>query len=230
MKALSRIKSLSIISLAATLFLAGNAAAQHEESERVPGGPRWEVWLALSSWPTLNELQPAAGGSFKGTGYGLGGAAHWPVRRFDNSELLLGFEGAIMATDSDVPVALDELLARHLYLAASGKYVLGEKRSFSLDAGIAFHLVDITQLETDYAFGVEFENWEESAAGAYVGVTWEPGGSQPEKSSGLSVAFKVHFVEFGTVRDEDTYLVPVLGPDAGTLSGPYSLQIGYRWR
>jgi len=33
------------------------------------------------------------------------------------------------------------------------------------------------------------------------------------------------------VRDEEVFLAPLLGPDAGPLDGPlYMLQIGYSWR
>ncbi len=231
MNVLSRAKSLSVILLAASLFLAGNVAAQYDESETAPGGPRWDVWLALSSWPGLNDLQPVAGGSFKSTGYGLGTSVHWPVKQLDNSNLLLGFEAAISATDSDVPVVLDDLLARHMYLGVSGKYSIGKSRGFSLDAGLGYYLVDIAQLESDYAVGVEFKSWEESAAGAFVGATWDLGAGQPDRDAGLSLAFKVHYADFGTVRDEDTYFTPVLGPDAGVLDGPsYVFQIGYSLR
>ena len=51
------------------------------------------------------------------------------------------------------------------------------------------------------------------------------------KTSGLSLGFKVHFVDFGNVYDENTFIVPILGDDAGSLSGPvYMLQIGYGGR
>lgn len=215
--------------IAASLLLIRTASAEGSAAEPPKLGVRKEVWVTTSSWPTLSDLQPAVGGSFNSIGYGLGAAAHWPVRQFGDRALLLGVEGEITATDSDIPVALDDLLARHAYVAISGKYVIGKSRSFSLDGGIALHLADIVQLESDYAV-VEFESWEDSAIGAYVGATWEPGAARPDKRSGLSLGLKVHFVDFGSVRDEDIYSAPILGADAGDLAGPYHIQIGYRWR
>lgn len=223
-------RTLTLIATA-SLAVFSTASVGQELPTEASAGIRYEAWLALPSWPSLNDLQPEAGGSFKQIGYGIGAAAHWPFRRLDNSELLLGVEGAIMATDSDVPVLLDDLLARHGYLAVSAKWMLGSARNVSLDAGLAYHLVDIAQLETDYNRAGEFESWEESAPGLLVGATWNVGARTPDQNSGLSLGLRVHFVDFGTVRDEEVFFMPVLGADAGDLSGPlYVLQIGYRWR
>jgi hypothetical protein len=217
--------------IAGSLALAGTAAAQYEAPEDDSTDIRWEAWLALPSWPSLNDLQPAAGGSFKQIGYGIGAAAHWPVRQLEHGELMLGIEGAIMATDSDVPVFLDDLLARDAYLGVSAKWRMGKARKFSLDAGLAYHLLDISQLDSNYNTGFEFESWEESTAGFFLGTSWDVSAGRPGKDSGLSLGLKVHFLDFGTVRDENVFITPVLGPDAGELDGPlYALQIGYRWR
>jgi len=231
MKATFEIKRTLLLLIAGSLSVVGTAAAELESRAESPVGVRAEAWLALPSWPSLNDLQPAAGGSFKQIGYGLGAAAHWPVRQLGNGDLMLGIEGAIMATDSDVPALLDELLARHGYVAVSAKWMAGRARNVSLDAGLGYHLVDIAQLETDYRSAGEFETWEESAVGLFVGATWDAGASKPGGDGGLSLGLKVHFVDFGTVRDEDVFIRPVLGTDAGELAGPiYALQIGYRWR
>lgn len=229
-----RILKDSILLILASAVLTNAASAQTDVAERRTGsamGIRSEAWLALPSWPGLQDLQPAAGGSFKQVGYGLGGAAHWPFRKLGNSDLMLGFEGVIMATDSDTPVLLDDLLARHGYLAVSAKWMVGEARNVSLDAGLGYHLVDIAQLDTDYRSSLEFESWEETAVGFFVGATWDAGAGRPGRNSGLSLGLKVHFVDFGTVRDEDVFFTPVLGTDAGELDGPlYEVQIGYYWR
>ena len=46
----------------------------------------------------------------------------------------------------------------------------------------------------------------------------------------MMMSLKVHFVDFGTVRDEG-FLPATLGQDAGRLTGPvYMYQLGYRWR
>ena len=50
--------------------------------------------------------------------------------------------------------------------------------------------------------------------------------------TGLFVGFRVHFVDFGRVYDEDFVPgLPALGADAGTLKGPlYLLRVGYSSR
>ncbi|MDH3362132.1 MAG: DUF1799 domain-containing protein [Gammaproteobacteria bacterium] len=213
------------------LAFAADAAAQYEEYESTRTGIRSEVWLALPSWPSLADLRPVAGGSFEGIGYGIGAAAHWPLRQRGNGTLMLGVEGVVMATESDIPVYLDELLARDAYLAVSAKWMMGKAQNASLDFGLAYHLLDIAQLDSDYYAAVEFESWEESATGFFIGAGWDIGAGKPGKNSGLSLGLKVHFVDFGIVRDEDIFVAPVLGRNAGDLGGPiYSLQIGYRWR
>lgn len=214
-----------------SLVLAADAAAQYEEYESPRAGMRTEVWLVLPSWPSLADLRPVVGGSFNELGYGIGAAAHWPLRQRENGTLLLGFEGAVMATESDIPAYLDELLARDAYLAVSAKWMMGKTRSASLDVGLAYHLLDIAQLDSGYSVAVEFESWEESAAGFFIGAGWDVGAGKPGKNGGLSLGLKVHFVDFGIVRDEDIFVAPVLGSNAGDLGGPiYALQIGYRWR
>ncbi len=217
--------------VACALLATSGARSQELQPEDLVDGPRWELWLALSSWSGLSDLEPAAGGSFDTTGYGIGMAAHWPMMASENSELLLGVEGVIMAHDSSIPVLLDDFLARDAYIGVSAKWMMGEARNVSLDAGLTYHLLDMAQLDTNYYYNAEFQNWEENAAGIFIGGTWDVGAGRPGKNSGLSLGLRVHFVDFGTVRDEDVFFRPVLGDNAGDLSGPLvALQIGYRSR
>lgn len=219
-----------LLCTAAWLVLTGGATAQSEAPADTPAHGRMELWLAVPGWPGLSDLEPAAGGTFDDYGLGLGGAFHWPLQRY-GGRLMLGIEGAIHAVESNVPVYLDNLLARDGYLAVTTKWLPGQKRSLSLDAGIAVHQLDITQLESGYYRFFEFQSWEKIALGALLGVTWDVGGGRPGANRGLSLGLRVHLVDFGTVRDEDIFIAPVLGTNAGDLSGPiYVLQTGYRWR
>ena len=213
------------------LLVAGPVGAQYDEPDPKPTGPRMEAWLALSSWPSLTDLEPVVGGSFKGTGFGLGASGHWAFRQTGNGMLMLGFETAIIATDSDIPVVLDDLLARRLYLAASAKYLMGEARNLSLDAGFGFHLVDIAQLSSDYRSGSEFETWEETAVGPFVGLTWDIETEDVSNGSAVTFGLRAHFLDFGTVRDEAVLGSVIFGSSGGELDGPmYEVRIGYRWR
>ena len=66
---------------------------------------------------------------------------------------------------------------------------------------------------------------------AFVGATWDFGKRDAASSGGLSLGFKVHFVDFGRVYDEDVFIRGLLGNNAGNLDGPvYMLQIGYSMR
>lgn len=219
-----------ILCVAAWLVLTGAAAAQAEAPEDTVVRGRTELWLSVPGWPGLSDLAPAAGGTFDDYGLGLGGAFHWPVQRY-GGRLMLGIEGAIQAIESNVTAYLDDLLARDGYLAVTTKWLPGQSQSLSFDAGIAVHQLDITQLGSGYYPFFEFQSWEKIALGALLGVTWDVGGDRPGAQRGLSLGLRVHLVDFGTVRDEDILIAPVLGTNAGDLSGPiYVLQIGYRWR
>lgn len=214
---------------ACVALLAVGEAAVADEPEVRPGNLRWEVWLGVSSWPALGELQPEAGGDFDELGFGLGGALHWPVAKFENSDLMLGIDASIDSIDSKIPGIYDNLLDRHLYLGSSVKWLLGESRGFSVDAGLGYHLVDIVQINTNiFLDSVEYEIWEESAPGAFIGASWDIAAARSGRRRGLSLGLKVHFADFGIVRDEDIPFSPILGTNAGALDGPlYVFQVGY---
>lgn len=215
----------------ANLVLANTGVAAQPGDAPRSKAMRSEVWLAVTSWPALGELSPVVDGSFDPVGYGLGGALYWPLKSMPAGDLSIGIEGAIMATESNIPVLLDELMARDGYIAASLKWTPARARTLTLDAGLAYHLLDITQLETDYNILAEFESWEESALGPHLGVTWNPGAGEAGRSKGMTLGLRAHFLDFGTVRDEEVLGSAVLGRDAGDLAGTLLvLQLGYRWR
>ena len=89
---------IAIVVLALAQLLPNNALADEE----IAAGMRADISLDLPIWPTLADLDPASGGSFDATGFGIGASAHWPLRRFENSDLLIGIDGTIAATDSSV--------------------------------------------------------------------------------------------------------------------------------
>ena len=214
----------------ATAFLLVTCPAIAASDPAIPAWGRYEVWMGVSDWPALGDLQPLVSGGFDTTGLGLGGAIHAPLHRFDHSDLLIGIDGFIIGTDSNISGFIDDLMARHLYLGASLKWAFGEARNVHLDGGLGYHLVDMAEVSSEY-FGVEHEVWETDRVGAFVGATWDIGAGHTGRRSGLSVALKVHFVDFGNVRDEDVLFTPLLGEDAGNLGGPiYLLQIGYSSR
>lgn len=191
---------------------------------------RGEVWLGISSWPSLGDLQPLADGRFGTQGLGIGGAFHLPVKQLNGSELLAGIDGFIIASDSNISGFIDDLMARRLYLGVSLKWAFGSARNLQLDGGFGYHLVDIAEVSTQY-LGIEHEAWEAHQLGAFAGATWDIGAGREHRRSGLSLALKVHFADFGAVRDEDVLFTPLLGEGAGKLDGPYYvLQIGYSSR
>lgn len=201
-------------------------------AENVPqnDSSRWDVALELPIWSSLQDLTPAAGGSYDSIGAGLGGAWHFAVRRYENSTLLLGVDGFIAATDSNIAGSYETLLARQLYIGASVKWLMGASRNWSVDGGIGYHEIDMAQVDYSLRGTYEAEHWSRSRAGVWVGLTWDAGAGRPGRRSGLSLGIRAHFADFGTVADEDPNYF-ALGDDAGKLTGPMIvLRIAYSGR
>ena len=210
--------------LAFGLLLTGQISAAADS------GRRAEIWLGVHSWAALSDLNPEAGGSFDDVGFAIGGGIHWPVKRFTNSTLLIGVDGALMSTGSSIPGITDELISRQLYLAPSVRWHFGDAEQYSLDAGVGFHLLDLAEVSSYGSATLEVEHWEETAVIPYIGASWDVPRKQ-KKATRFSLGVKVHFADFGVVQDEDPLLPPTLGPDAGELSGPsIVLHAGVSWR
>lgn len=193
-----------------------------------PGNARFEIWLGPTSWPAAENLLPLANGSFEPVGLAVGGAIHGRIRQGRNSDLLVGVDGHISVHDSDVQGPFESLVLSDAYLGLSGKWRFGPARTFSLDAGLGVHFADIADIPIAFLGTVELDAWEANRLGGYVGATWDIGASRADKSRGFFLGFKVHYVDFGDVRDDEVFFEPVLGTNAGQLDGPiYMLQIGY---
>ena len=191
---------------------------------------RFEMAIGAHSWPALTELEAAAAGEFDEVGFNITLAAHWPVRRFADSELLAGLDLGILTNDSNIRFITESVTARNAYLVPSMKWMFGHRHRYSLDAGLGYYIQDIAEVMVEYPLYAETVLWEEASPGGYVGGTLDFRGGDPSRSRGFMLSLKVHFVDFGTVRDEGR-LPPTLGQDAGSLAGPiYVAQFGYRWR
>ncbi len=218
---------IAIVALALVQVIVNTASAD----ERAESGMRADISVDLPIWPALKELEPQARGSFDAIGFGFGASAHWPVARYANSELLLGIDGTIAATDSNISGFLGDLMARQLYLGGSVKWMFGEARNVSLDLGLGFHELDIAEVDSDWWGTLEIERFGESAVGGFVGGTWDIGAGRADHDGGLMVALRVHFTDFGRVSDDSGFVSNLLGSDAGSLDGPlYMLRIGYSSR
>ncbi len=202
-------------------------AATAEAEEELPG-QRWEVTLNLHNWDALADLQPPAGGSFDTVGVGFAGAMHWPVKRFKSSELMLGAGVGIMASESSTPGLVDDLLVRQLFVSPSVKWIFGDQQHISLDAGIAYHLLDISEVDSGYgATGLVVKYFQKNTTTPFIGATWDINAGRTEMAAAFSIGLKVYFVDFGTVRDDDSLLPPTLGQNAGKLDGTMIvLQLG----
>lgn len=191
---------------------------------------RYEIAIGAHTWPGLADLDSAREGKFDEAGFNISLAAHWPVKRFSDSELLAGIDLGLFSNESNIRFISDTVTARNGYIAPSVKWMFGNRHRFSLDAGIGYYLQDITEIAGEYPMIWETQLWEEEAVGAYLGGTMDFRGGDPARSRGAMMSLKVHFVDFGTVQDE-SFLPPTLGQDAGRLAGPvYMYQVGYRWR
>lgn len=231
MKTLNKGKCRVLTGLAAALLIPGGAALAEDDVEWVTTSRgRYEIAIGAHSWPGLAQLDVAAGGDFDQTGFNISLAAHWPVKRFADSEVLAGIDLGLFTNDSDIRFIFESLTARNGYLVPSVKWAFGQRHRYSLDAGVGYYLADIAEIFSDYPLYGETVLWEAGAVGGYLGGTIDFRGGEPSRSRGMMMSLKVHFVDFGIVRDEDRLLL-TLGQDAGRLSGPvYMYQVGYRWR
>ena len=216
--------------VAAMLIPDSVALAQDDVEWVTTSRGRYEIAIGAHSWPGLGDLDVAAAGGFDQAGFNINLAAHWPVKRFADSELLAGIDLGLFANDSEIHYIFDSLTARNGYLVPSLKWMFGQRHRYSLDAGLGYYLADIAEIFSDYPLYGETVLWEEGAVGGYLGGTIDFRGGEPSRSRGMMMSLKVHFVDFGTVRDGD-WVLPALGQDAGRLGGPvYMYQVGYRWR
>lgn len=190
---------------------------------------RYELWAGPISWPGLDNVR-ALQGEFDSIGLGLGLGFHFAVRSFEAGDLLVGFDLSLSGVDSDIDGYFSTVMAQHMFLGASAKWLFGESRKLSLDAGFGWHEVEIADMSTVF-WGIEETLWSGGRIGTWAGLSWDIGQRQPGSTGGLFIAARAHFVEFGKVRDEGPVSAPVLGPAAGTLDGPiYVLEIGYSGR
>ena len=220
-----------LAAVAVVLLFPGTASLAQDDVEWVPTHRgRYEIAIGAHSWPGLADLAAAGGGEFDPAGVNVNLAGHWPVRRFADSELLAGLDLGIMTNDSSIRFITESLSARNAYLVPSLKWMFGRRHRYSLDAGLGYYIQDIAEVLVEYPLYAETVLWEEAGPGGYIGGTLDFRGGDPARSRGLMLSLKIHFVDFGTVRDEGR-LPPTLGQDAGDLAGPiYMAQVGYRWR
>ena len=221
--------SIAAAILAAGFFCATVQAQQQDTAAEEGLLGRYEFWAGPVSWPGLDDIQPVAG-EFDSVGLGLGMGFHFAIGRYQNSDLLVGLDMSFGGVDSDIDGFYSTVMARHMFLGGSAKWLLGASRKVSLDLGFGWHDVDIADMSTAY-WGIEEELWASGRLGTWAGLTWDIGHGRPGKNGGLFIAAKAHFVDFGNVRDEGPVIAPVLGPAAGQLDGPiYFLEIGYSGR
>jgi len=220
-----------LAALAAVLLVPASASLAQDDVEWVTTNRgRFELAIGAHLWPGLADLAAAGGGDFDEVGFNVNLAAHWPVRRFADSELLAGLDLGVMTNDSDIRFISESLSARNAYLVPSVKWMFGHGHRYSLDAGLGYYMQDIAEVLVEYPLYAETVLWEEAGPGGYIGGTLDFRGGNPARSRGLMISLKVHFVDFGTVWDE-ALLPPTLGQGAGDLTGPiYMAQVGYRWR
>ena len=222
---------LRVVGLSAALLVPGSASLAQDDVDWVTTSRgRYEIAIGAHTWPGLADLDTARDGKFDDAGFNINLAAHWPVKRFSDSELLAGIDLGLFNNESNIRFISDSLSARNGYIAPSVKWMFGGRHRYSLDAGIGYYLQDIAEVAGEYPMIWETQLWEEEAIGVYVGGTLDFRGGDPARSRGVMMSLKVHFVDFGTVRDEG-FLPATLGNDAGRLTGPvYMYQLGYRWR
>ena len=132
-----RITSIAgVTSIACATLVAGDFTWADEDIDWVTTSRgRYEIAIGAHSWPGIAELQPAREGSFDEVGLNLSMSGHWPVWRFDASELLLGIDLGLFSNESNVRFVTEDVFARGGYLVPSLKWMFGRKHRYSIDAG-----------------------------------------------------------------------------------------------
>ncbi len=229
---MKRITTALLFGTVLAMLLEATHAQQDEDTQWVTTSrPRYEIAIGVHSWPGIASIDPVGEGSFDETGFNISLAAHWPLWRFDNSELLIGGDLGLFTNESSIPFITEDIVARAGYLGPSVKWMFGSNHRYSLDAGAGYYLLDIAEVAGEYPAFFETQLWEDAAIGAYVGGTLDFRGGRPGRNRGVMLSVKVHLVEFRQVRDETPFFPATLGQDAGDIAGPvYMLQVGYRWR
>ena len=194
--------------------------AADEAEPYAPGHWGGTATFGLMIWSGLRDLEPAAGGGFDSLGFIVELAGHKHVARWGPTDVLVGADLGISATQSDIPGITEEFTQRGLYLTPSLKFRFGERsgRYLNLEAGLGWYQVDFAELIcNDDNFNnivcIEItEPYDEDTLGGYLGIS---GGF----AGGFIMGLKVHFADFDKVTG--------LGPDTGDLKGPiYIFSLG----
>lgn len=229
---MNNVRAAVLVLVAAMYVAAPVQAAEYRPPGFYDNWIRWEASFGVHAWPAIADIEPFAGGQFDDVGINLAFAVHIRTKQKDEKELLAGFDMGFFPSESNIRLFTEDLSARGMYLTPSLKWMFGRNRHrYSLDAGIGYYLVDIAEVTILGGGYSEFELWQSSGVGGYVGGTWDIGSKDPLKTRGWMLALKVHYFDLGQVRDENAGLPARLGPAAGDMKGPvYQLQFGYRWR
>ncbi len=195
--------------------------AADEAEPYAPGHWGGTATVGLMIWSGLRDLEPAAGGGFDSLGFIVELAGHKHVARWGPTDVLVGADLGISATQSDIPGITEDFTQRGLYLTPSMKFRFGERsrRYLNLEAGLGLYQVDFAELTcNDDNFNnivcIEIaEPFDENTLGGYLGIS---GGF----AGGFIMGLKVHFADFGKVTGPD--------PDTGALKGPiYIFSLGF---
>jgi hypothetical protein len=195
---------------------------------------RFEASMGYQTWDALSDLEPAGGGSFRGSGFGIGGAAHWLMKRTDRMDLLFGVDLYTFTNSSTVFHYRDDLEFRALQLTPSVRFSFddGVGPRFLLGFGVGYYEADTTEVST-YWWGLVQEEtvWDDNALGGYISFDFDFPRRKNNTENGIFFSARIHKADLGIVRDERPSIFgQTLGPNAGSLSDPYFvLHVGYQW-
>ena len=197
-------------------------------------GVRVEGSLGLHNSGSFSRLDPAAGGKFRDTGIGIGGAAHWVMREGNRSDLLFGFDTYISSNESSVRTSYDDVLVSGFQLTPSVKFSFdnGSGPRYLFGVGVGYYEVEIEEVKT-FWFGERSEHslWRDSSIGGYIGLDIDFPRRNFDRQHGFFFSTRINFVDHGTVREEGSPRqgVQTLGLNAGSLSDPtIALHFGYQ--
>ena len=211
------------------------AEAQEPASRAEDFNMHFDVNLGLNNWSSLSDLRPASGGSFRRSGFGIGGGVHWRIGDRERRRILAGFDAYVFSDDSNVHHIYNDVTVNGLLLTPSVRFQFDNSTGprYMIGAGVGHYEADITEV-TSLWWGETREEtlWHESSHGMWIGLDVEFPRKDFRRDRGFFVSARIHEFDFGVVRDESALLSgrPTLGQNAGTLTGPLiAVHFGHHW-
>ena len=189
-----------------------------------PADPDWRFRLnfGFGLWESQEDLSAVGPGEFDAGPIVIEIGVDRRVAKWGRSDVYIGLDAGLLTTESDLPGQYTSPTSDASYVTPSIAVYIGDfdATRFNVRAGVGHYRVEFGEIIDLTTFNRSFS---ESAFGSFVGAGIDfPLGAGNGLHS-ITLATRVHFVDFGDVTQ--------LGPTPGRLEGPiWNVQLGWGWR